>query len=187
MTIEQTSEVVDILTQNYQQYFKDKTDDEKYQIAMMWATMFLDEPVELVLAGVKRMIATDTKGYSPVVGQVKENIYKLTHPHEMTEEEAWAMVRKAIRHTGAAEEFAQLPEVLQRLVGNPTQLREWAVMEEGIVNSVVSSNFKRSYREIRAEIKEYEKLPSDVKQITDRLAAQMLQGSQAKKLLGGNE
>ena len=191
MTRQETGIIMDILQAAYPQYYRGTSAEASKQVLNLWATMFTDEPLELVAGAVKRLIASDTKGFPPVIGQVKENIYKLIHPEEMSEEEAWALIRKAIRHTGASEEYAKLPPILQRLLGSPQPLRDWAVMDEETVNSVVSSNFKRSYRERRAEIKEYEKLPSDVKRLTDQLATGLLNGAegqtmeQARKLLMG--
>ena len=93
----------------------------------------------------------------------------------MTEQAAWALVAKAVRNGtwGAKEEFDALPPQIQRVVGSPTQLRDWAQMDSDSLHSVVASNFQRSYRaKVKAD-KEYAALPSDVRKAIGGLADRM--------------
>jgi hypothetical protein len=73
----------------------------------------------------------------------------------------------------AAEEFQRLPPLLQRIVGSPNQLREWAIMEAETVNSVVQSNFMRSYKAVVAQEKERAMLPESTRQMITGLAERM--------------
>ena len=100
---------------------------------------------------------------------------KLTAPNEMTEQEAWSLVLKALSNGtyGSQKEFDKLPPVLQRLVGSPNQLKEWALMDSDTVNSVVASNFQRSYRARAANEREFLALPSDVRQAMGQLTGGM--------------
>lgn len=52
-----------------------------------------------------------------------------------------------------------LSDTVRRVVGSPSQLREWAMMEPDTVQSVVASNFQRSYRSRAASEKEFAALP----------------------------
>jgi hypothetical protein len=129
----------------------------------------------------------DKKGFPPVIGQVKEYIRKLTAPEEMTEQEAWALVAKAIRNGtwGAKEEFEALPPQIQRIVGSPTQLSDWAKMDSDSVHSVVASNFQRSFRAKAKADKEYAALPSEVKAAIGGLSNMMrLEAGDEKRDLG---
>lgn len=83
--------------------------------------------------------------------------------HELNEMAAWEMVQKAIRNSGyhAEEEFEKLPEIVQKSVVSPSQLKEWALTENLNVE-VVSSNFMRTYRVERARENERIKLSPDV-------------------------
>ena len=148
----------------------------------LWAAMFADEDYELVCAAVKSLIVADTKGFPPVIGQVKEYIRKLTAPQEMTESEAWALVSKAIRNGiwGAKKEFEALPPQIQRIVGSPQQLTDWAQMDSDSVHSVVASNFQRSFRAKAKADKEYAALPSEVRAAIGGLSDRM-------RLEAGNE
>lgn len=166
MTLEETSAVMDVLTVAYPQFYKTQTDMEKLMAATLWAEMFADDDVRAVLAAVKALIASDTKGFPPVIGAVKDKLRLLTQPKEMTEQEAWALVSKAVRNGnyGAQAEFDKLPPVIQRIVGSPSQLREWAAMDSDTVQSVVASNFQRSYRARAAHEREVQALPTSVRQ-----------------------
>ena len=105
----------------------------------------------------------------------------------MTEQEAWALVAKAIRNGtwGAKEEFEALPPQIQRIVGSPTQLSDWAKMDSDSVHSVVASNFQRSFRaKVKAD-KEYAALPSEVKLAIGGLSNMMrLEADNEKRDLG---
>ena len=70
----------------------------------------------------------------------------------------------------ARAEFDKLPPVIQRLVGAPSQLQEWAQMDSDTVNSVVASNFQRSYRARAKNERDYLALPSSVKSYMATLA-----------------
>lgn len=184
MTLEETSAVMDILTVAYPQFYRNQTDEEKLMAAKLWTEMFSEEDVSIVLKAVKALIATDKKGYPPHIGAVKDKILKMTTPEEMTELEAWGYVRKAISNGiyGAAEEFEKLPPIVKRLVGSSNQIREWAIMDVDTVDSVVASNFQRSFRARAEKEREFMALPADVKDMVSQLA-----GSKLLMLEGGEE
>ena len=75
---------------------------------------------------------------------------------------------------GAGEEFAKLPPLLQRLVGSPAQLGEWARMDSAAVQSVVASNFQRAFR-VAQEREDWQKnLPPDVRELIEAVAPKKL-------------
>jgi hypothetical protein len=129
--------------------------------------MFDEEPYELVAAAVKAFISGDGKGFPPAIGQIKERIRQITQPEEMTEQEAWTLVSKALRNStyGSEEEFAKLPPEIQAVVHDPGQLRQWATSPADEVETVIASNFMRSFRAKQKVNKEYMALPTSVKQL----------------------
>ena len=139
MTREETLAIMSILKAAYPSFYKDMRRDEAEGIVNLWASMFEDDPAKVVANAVKAHIATDKKGFPPHIGAIKEAIVNLTAPNEMTEQEAWSLVLKALSNGtyGSQKEFDKLPPVLQRLVGSPNQLKEWALMDSDTVNSVV--------------------------------------------------
>lgn len=170
-----TLAILGVLKAAYPNFYKDMRRSEADGIVALWTEMFKDEPAEVVALAVKAHIANDKKGFPPHIGVIKDAIVKIMQPNEMTEQEAWGLVAKALRNGtyGAEEEFQKLPPVVQRLVGSPSQLREWAAMDTDTVQSVVASNFQRSYKARAAHEREFLALPADVKQAMTQIADRM--------------
>jgi hypothetical protein len=116
---------------------------------------------------VKAFISGDGKGFPPAIGQIKERIRLITQPEEMTEQEAWTFVSKALRNSiyGSEEEFAKLPPEVRAVVHDPGQLRQWARSPDDTVQTVIASNFMRSFRAKQKATKEYMALPTEVKRL----------------------
>ena len=173
MTRDDTIDLLAVLKAAYPNFYRGMTAKEANGVVDLWHEMFKDQPVQIVGMAVKALIATDTKGFPPHIGAVKDAIRKLTQPQEMTEIEAWNIVRNAIRSYSwdAKEQFDKLPPVLQQLVGSPRQLVEWGQMDAETVSSVVASNFQRSYKARAANEREFLALPTDVKEAMQQIAA----------------
>lgn len=140
---------------------------ENPQLAVdMYKAMFQDYTYEQVETGVRRFIATDRSGFAPSIGQIIDNIVKVKEPEELSEMAAWNLVAKALRNGnyGAEEEFNKLPPLVQKAVGAPSQLRMWAADDE-FNESVVSSNFMRSYRAIVSRSHEDARIPQAIKDL----------------------
>lgn len=157
--------LMDLLKTAYPTYYRGLSPEELRNAVNLWAEMFRDEPAQLVAAAVKGLIESDEKGFPPTIGQVKAKLRLLTGPREMTETEAWALVSKAVCNGlyGSEEEYAKLPPAVQRAVGHPSVLREWAMLDADELQTVVSSNFQRSFRAISAREREIARLPADVR------------------------
>ena len=167
MTRKDTLQVLSILRTAYPNFYRGMAKDELEGIVSLWESMFADDPPELVAAAVKAFIATDSKGFPPVIGVIKEKMRQITTPEIMTEQEAWRLVLDAMdcgEHQIKAR-FDALPPVVRSIVGSPRQLWDWGMMEADTVQSVVASNFMRSYRARAQYQQDYNALPSDVKQI----------------------
>ena len=95
----------------------------------------------------------------------------------MSELEAWAIVRKAIGRSNyyAEEEFEKLPEACKMAVGNPSNLREWAMMDSDQVGTVEQSHFVRNYRTAMQRIKEDRRMPEKVRAAIAEVKKQQMQ------------
>lgn len=93
----------------------------------------------------------------------------------MAPQEAWGLVWRAVQRSAynSREEFERLPPMLRRLVGTPEQLKAWAQMDANTVQSVIGSNFQRSYQERAKQESEFQALPSDIKQMIGGLAERL--------------
>lgn len=115
--------------------------------------------------------------FEPKPADIIEQYNKLVKREELTEMEAWSLVSKALRNgiNGAEEEFNKLPPLTQKAVGSPSQLRNWATSDEGSIESVVQSNFMRTYRTECKRQRDFDKLPNDVKQLIANTNQQLLE------------
>lgn len=174
MTRQETVSILAILRAAFPSFYKGMERKDLEGIVSLWNDMFRDDAANVVAGAVKALIATKTTGYPPTIGEVKEHVRRITKPREMTEQEAWARISKALRNSlyGSEEEFRKLPPVLQSVVHDPRQLREWAMMDEATVQSVVASNVQRSYRTRVQQARDFDALPGDVKALSRGLAEQ---------------
>ena len=142
----------------------------------LWTLQFADYTYEMVNTAVQALISTKIEGYPPTIGEVKEKIRMLFSERQLTDSEAWALVSKATRNSayGSEKEFKKLPPDVQRAVGSPEILRSWAVMDAEAVETVVASNFKRTYRAIALQEKEQQMLPQSVRDMLPTMAKPML-------------
>lgn len=175
MTKQEVVELMTILQANYPDSFRGMSDAAVKARVALWHDMFGEYPKAVVQAAAKAFMATDTKGFMPNVGQIMEHIQRIREPEGLTPAEAWQIVYKALKNSGygAEEEFAKLPREIQRFVRRPEQLKEWAMMDTEIVQSVIGSNFQRSYK-VRAEHdRDMDKLPTDVKKFISDFSGSM--------------
>lgn len=173
MTRQETGIIMDILSAAYPRFYSGPDAPDMRSVINLWAEMFAREDVALVAAAVKSIIEGDEGGFPPNIGQVKAKMRLLTGTEDMTEAEAWNQIARAVRNGiyGANEEFQRLTPLLQRIVGSPAQLREWAMMDSRTLHSVVASNFQRSYRTAALREREMEKLPPEVRTMVQRMEA----------------
>ena len=174
MTREETLAIMSVLKAAYPNFYKDMGRKEADGIVALWTDMFRDEPAQVVAMAVKAHIATDRKGYPPHIGAIKDAICKIKAPEEMTEIEAWNLVRSSLRSYAydAQAQFEKLPPVVQRLVGSSSVLQEWAGLDDNAI-TVVASNFQRSYKARAAHEREFLALPSEIKEAMTAIAAGM--------------
>lgn len=132
----------------------------------VWGMMLSDYTYQQISVALKSYILSDTSGFAPTIGQLVDMVHSVGKPQELNEMEAWALVSMAIRNSGYryTEEFLKLPAIIQRAIGTPEQLHIWAT-DEDYNETVVMSNFQRSYRMTLLSKDENMKLPSDVQRM----------------------
>lgn len=134
-----------------------------------WAEMLEDFTYEQANLGLKAYIRSDTSGFAPSIGQLIEQINKFTHPEELNEMEAWALVSNALRngYYHAEDEFGKLPSLVQKAVGNPSNIRNWAQTNNLSVENVIQSNFIKTYRLLVMREGENRKLPKNMQEMIE--------------------
>lgn len=171
----ETLKIMAVLRGAYPAFYRDMSRKEAESVVALWAEMFAEDDVAIVAAAVKALIATDDKGFPPHIGAVKAKVRQITQPSGMTPQEAWNLVAKAIRNSAyeSREEYGKLPKEIQRLVGSPNQLRDWATMNSETVHSVVASNFQRSFAARQKADNDFKALPRDVQAMIGTVAERM--------------
>lgn len=162
MTAKETGVIMEAIRLAYQKTAVMTQADAEKTLAL-WSALFADTPYEEVNYAVKVFIMTDTSGFPPTIGQLNKIIAQAKMSGMPTADESWALVRKAISNGiyGSKEEFAQLPEICQRVVGTPQQIQDWAMCDSKGLN-VARSTFLSRYREVLGEVKELVALPKKV-------------------------
>lgn len=176
MTERETAQIMSIMQTVYPDSFKDLTKEALGMTVKVWAKVFEDIPASSVQAAVMAHISSSTDRFMPPPGVIKQRLIGMTAKNaDITPQEAWQLVYAAAQRGlySAKDEFEKLPPVVQRIVGSPNQLKEWALMDAETVQSVVASNFQRSYS-VRAEKeREYMALPSSVKNAIAEISSKL--------------
>lgn len=165
MTERESAQIIGIMQTVYPDSFKNLSADALRSTVKIWAKVFEDDPASAVQAAVMAHISASVDRFMPPPGAIKQRLIGMTTNADMTPQEAWQLVNAATQRGiyHAKDEFDKLPPVVQRIVGSPNQLKEWAMMDAETVQSVIASNFQRSYT-VRAEKeREYMALPTGVK------------------------
>ena len=169
MTKQETEMIIRVLEAAYPMFYRNKTADDRRDALRLWYDMFLEDDGAMVGAAVKAYIATNTSGFPPDIGQIKQRIVKIKYPDMLDEAQAWALVSKAIQRSGyhAGEEFAKLPPIIQKVVGSPSMLHSWSMADRDDLQTVIASNFQRAYRARAADAKEMLALPSELRKMLE--------------------
>lgn len=189
MNLRESQTILSVLQAAFPGFYRGIAEDKLRNIIKLWQSMFADDEYAVVSKAVKALIATKIDDFPPTIGAVREQIAKITQPEQMSEMEAWSLVCKACRNGShhSREEFDKLPEVIQQAVGSPDQLRVWAQMDENTVNSVISSNFMRTYRVKQQQQKERSMLTNDVREYLASVSETMKLENKEKGQLQGNK
>ena len=177
MTFEETRTILTLLQTEYPQSFSKM--DDRAMAMKLWASEFQYDDYKAVYAVVRSIISAGGREFAPNIGTIREKLRSFSAGGELTENEAWARVSRAISNGiyGYEKEYAALPPQIQKAVGEPEQLKRWAVMPVDEVQSVVASNFQRSYRAVAQRERELAKIPPDVRELLAGVSAAMLPGA----------
>ena len=145
MDMTETRRILAAIQAIYPSFTKDR---DPAVLSRVWQQVFANTPYPLVNQALNAFIATDTKGFPPTPGALNAFIRKARQLQGPTEDDAWIKVYKAISRGlyNSREEFDKLPPDIQKIVGNPRMLFEWAHMDSDDVNKVIAAHFKRSWR-----------------------------------------
>lgn len=161
MTRDETKKIIMVISSTYPNFHPQ---DLSFMVDA-WAAMLEDYAYNDISIALKAFILTDSSGFAPSVGQLVGLLDKGRQETDLNEMEAWSLVSKALKngYYGAEQEFSRLPEMIQKAVGSPSNLRNWAQTDLSSVENVIMSNFMRSYRQVVERSREMRKLPESVR------------------------
>lgn len=152
MTREETAAIIKALRLAYPGFYSKFKPGDYTDLIALWATMFRDDDAQNVTQAVYQLIQTHN-GFPPEIADVKSKIREMEAAvtGDPTDEELWFILRKSLTNGvyGADEEFARLPTVLQRYCGSPSWLRDHALMDRDVIDSVVHGQFLKQITSIR--------------------------------------
>lgn len=132
--------------------------------------MMLDEySYNQVAVALKAYVTSDSSGFAPNIGQLVAKIQTISQPQELDGLTAWGLVSKALRNGtyGAVEEFNKLPPLVQKAVGMPDNLKNWATSDYNAIETVIQSNFLRTYENVVKRENEINRMPNDIKSLIE--------------------
>lgn len=137
-----------------------------------WQMMLEEYPAQVVSAALQIYVKTNNTGFAPSVSQIIGCMHKPSEIEQLSEGEAWAMVKKAIQDGNyhSEERFNELPPLVQRAIGGAAMIRQWAQTDSDEVNTVIMSNFQRTYRAVLSKQDFNNKVPEQISDIVKGLA-----------------
>ena len=162
MTRDETQRILAVIAASYPNF----KPDNKTQLVDTWHWILEEYNYQDINLALKTFMVTSNSAFAPSVSELVGLVNEVHQSAYLEEGEAWDLVYKAICNSGynSASEFEKLPPIIQKAVGGADQLKAWAV-DTNFNHAVESSNFKRQYRKLVEDDKNYQKLPMEAKQM----------------------
>lgn len=170
-------QILAIIKVAYPNSYNNLGSEDRKALVALWEMQFKDYEANKVMQAINTIIATDSSAFCPSIGRIKEVIYKLSNQNELSEQDAWNAVRKAIRNStyNSLEEFKKLPEEVQEVIGSSSRLREMATLTDSEVE-FAHNGFTKNFNAVMQRKKEYAMLPSSIKNQIEMTKEKMIEG-----------
>ena len=134
----------------------------------VWYAMLKDIPYKLAEIAIQKHMLTEK--FPPTIADIRTKAIEITEMEEINELAAWSMVYKAICNSGSnsVEEYNKLPPIVQKAVGDPANLREWALMDEKMISSV-RARFIDSFKIVERRTKEEAMIPANIRTLIAKM------------------
>lgn len=165
--------IIGILKTAYPQYYKDR--NSIIDTTNLWYEMFENDDINLIKIAVKNYITNSTSGFPPTIGEIKNELYKLTLGDEKQDIELWNELKLAIRSGiyHSAEIFPTLSKELQIYLKNPMQLKELAMSNADDLETVQKGIFLKQMPIIKQREKEKIMMLPERREMLEKLAEKM--------------
>ncbi len=172
MTRDDVKKIIMMFASVYPHNFTNKSQEALSEMIDVWHTLLDDLDANQVAIATKEFLRTrNEERFMPTPAIIRNEVYEMFKTEEgLTEQEAWNILSKAISNSGynSQQEYDKLPEVIKSLT-TPSQLRDYAMMDTDELNTVVASNFMRSYKVRKEHHKQYEKISTNTKNLISEI------------------
>ena len=169
----ETVQVITLLAGNYDSVAK-KDATQKQLMINTWQECLGDLEYQVVLQAVKKSIIDSP--YPPTIHDIRKNAIEMMNPtQKRTAIEAWneaySMICRGLYMTEEQFETASLE--VKKFFGNVRQVRELAMTDVDVVNSVTKGQFLKQYDVLVQREQERKMLPPQIQEFTKQLAEKM--------------
>ena len=167
MSREEISTVLGILKISYPRFYVNMTVKEANDTVSLWQEMFNGTDINLLKMAVKSLITHFE--FPPTIANIKKEIDKLTTPtsEQMTVDEAWGQVVKAIQNYGYNRQEEALNSMSPAVAKVAKNLyREFCLSENVMADR---AHFMKMYEISQNRAKENRLIPLDIREAIDLL------------------
>lgn len=170
-----TREQIQDLLASIQSLYPNWKPENKTATVNAWHWALQDYPAEGIKGALQIYVKTNNTGFAPSVSQLIGALHSATETERLSEGEAWALVKRAIQDGNyhAEERYNELPEIVQKAVGSPNMIHQWAGTESGEVNTVIMSNFQRAYKTVLQRERFNERVPEALSELVMKITEKM--------------
>lgn len=150
MNKEETQKILTILRVNYPNNFKSVANKNDMDLIVdTWDIQFKNYTLDEVFNAIMSIIATDTSGFAPSIGRVKDELNKKYKDSVMTDEEAWSIVLNSAKCNSAKARanFETLPGNIKKAVKHPKFLESLGYADKKN-QGTFKKDFVKNYNDI---------------------------------------
>lgn len=155
MNLEETKKILTVIQTAYPTYKVERMEDT----LKLWTMMLKDFTYKQVSLSLQVYIYNNK--FPPTISDIAKGISENETQDTENFEKAWVKVLNACKHTYTESYWEKLPERIKKCT-SVQSLREWALMDSQVVNTVVKSNWIKAYQQVIEREKKYDALPSPV-------------------------
>lgn len=169
MTKDEVRTMMKYLDSAYRHFYEGSNTSDVLEV---WADAFKDEDRIVVAKACANYVKQNP--HPPTIAGIMKQVELIKD--SQTDTDYWAMIQKAIGNSlyNSKEEFEKLPEICKSFVGSASALREMAMAETGLVNTVIKGQFLKRVEAIREHQNVQKGLPVSVTLALER--AKYLEG-----------
>ena len=165
MTIIEVGQMLDLLRFNYGPSLYQ--DYPKEQLAEYWEKFLANENPEIVAYAVK--LCVEELQFPPRIADILQRIKRIKRLKTMTDMEAFQRIKEAVEKSGGSKEnqdkaFYSLPEILQKVVVRPKQLKDWRVVSPETFEGFIMPQITRTFRQLADREEIFQELPEGLQE-----------------------